>query len=162
MSRVLLKIRLLPREESGQMSVELAVLMPVIVVVALVAYNLLRFVCACAMFDRVAQDAVLMHGVSPSGTQTSVVAVDQVRSSICDALKDDPSCSVEVSAERVGGTGRGSLLSLSPSLTRFDCELRYKPWPSAFVMAGVRYDAPVFLRHARTLVVDRYRPGVVM
>jgi hypothetical protein len=67
-----------------------------------------------------------------------------------------------VRAESEGANGSGGVLSLGPALTRFTCTLATRPWPSAFVMAGVRYEAPLVLRHERTLVVDRYRSGVVM
>lgn len=149
-------------DERGQMAVELAVLMPVIVVVALMVYNLSRFVCLCAVFDRVALDSVVFHGVSPSGTQTEVVAVDAVEREIVRALDASDVCSVEVSAERVGVGGGATTFSLAPGLTRFRCVLSFRPWPSSFVMAGVPYEAPLALRHERSLVVDRYRPGVVM
>lgn len=148
--------------ESGQMAVELAVLMPVVVVVALVVYNLARFVEACATFDRVAPDAVLTQGVSPAGEQTQLVAREAVRDAIAGALDAPESCEVEVEAESVRASGERSPITVSPLLTRFRCTLVFRPWPSSFVMAGVAFDAPLALRHERTLVVDRYRPGVVM
>ena len=36
------------------------------------------------------------------------------------------------------------------------------PAPDAFVIAGVASGTPFQLSHERSLVVDRYRPGVVM
>lgn len=53
------------RSQSGQMTVELATLIPVIVVVALIGYNVVRFAQACALFDRAAREAVVSLG-SPS------------------------------------------------------------------------------------------------
>ena len=147
---------------SGQMAVELAVLMPVVIVVALTVYNLARFVSLCATFDRVSVDAVTVVGVSPKGTQNSVHAVEEVKRSIEHSMGPSSACEVEVRAEPVGANGGGGILSLGPALTRFTCSLAMRPWPSAFVMAGVRYEAPLVLRHERTLVVDRYRSGVVM
>ena len=41
------------RESSGQMAVELAVLIPVIVACALVVVNVMRYAELCARFDRV-------------------------------------------------------------------------------------------------------------
>lgn len=150
------------RALSGQMAVELAVLMPVIIVVALVVYNLGRFVAVSASFDRVALDAVVSQGVSPAGVQTNVNAVEAVRTCLEDALALPDSCSVEVELQRTqdGATGRG--LTLAPLLSTYKCVLVYRPWPSSFVIAGVRYEAPLVLRHERSLVVDRFRPGVVM
>ena len=63
---------------SGQMVVELAVLVPVVLVVALVGVNLMEFMALCARFDRACLDAVVSHGVSPAGEQSQVGAVDEV------------------------------------------------------------------------------------
>ncbi|MCH3942361.1 MAG: pilus assembly protein [Atopobiaceae bacterium] len=52
-------------EERGQMTVELAVVVPVVVVMALVVFDLMRFVALCARFDRVSLDAVVSQGISP-------------------------------------------------------------------------------------------------
>lgn len=151
-----------PQQERGQMSVELAVLMPVIIVVALVVYNLARFVALCATFDRAAFNAVSSFGVAPTGTQTSVVAVDQVERNIAQSLGAGDAFTVRVSANRVQADGSSSGMSLAPHLYEFTCKLFFKPWPSAFVIVGVPFNAPVVLLHERTLVVDRYSPGVVM
>ncbi len=138
-------------DESGQMAVELAALIPVVVVVALVVFNLGRFVVLCASFDRVALRAVAMEGVAPSGEQSTLASVDEVRGAIVRDLGTS-SCDVEVYAEDAGAL----------ALTRYRCVLAYRPWPSSFVLAGVLYDAPLVLTHERSLVVDRFRPGVVI
>lgn len=65
------------RSCSGQMTVELAVLVPVVIVVALTVFNLMRFVSACSAFDRIAADAVVSQGVSPKG-ETKAAAVNEV------------------------------------------------------------------------------------
>ena len=146
----------------GQASVELAVLMPVVLVVTLVSYNLARFVALCATFDRVSLDAVVSQGVAPAGTQTKLIAAESVRDCIESALDAPQTCSVEVAAESVRDSARGRRLSVSPLLTRFRCSLVFRPWPSSFSIAGVSCQTPFALRHERSLVVDRYRPGVVM
>lgn len=150
--------------ESGQMAVELAVLVPVIIVVGLTVYNLMRFVELSALFDRVALDAVVSQGVAPAGTQSERAATDAVRDCIEDAL-DAEGVAVEVSASsaREGAHGSaGVSFPISPLLTRFTCTLVYRPWPSSFGMGGTRYVSPLVLRHERTLVVDRFRSGVVV
>lgn len=45
--------------KDGQMTVELAVLIPVVVVVALIAINLMEFIDACAAFDVLSSDTVI-------------------------------------------------------------------------------------------------------
>ena len=148
------------RSSSGQMAVELAVLMPVIIVVSLTVYNLARFVALCATFDRVSLDMVLWQGVSPAGGSGGLPAVDEVRRCIAGALNAPQPCEVQVSAERLVSSSSG-VLTTSPLLTRFRCVLVFRPWPSSFVIAGVPYRSPLVLRHERSLVVDCYRSGVV-
>ena len=54
-------------EERAQATVEMAIVAPVLIVLALVAYNAMMFASAVARFDRVAPDVVLAHAVSPVG-----------------------------------------------------------------------------------------------
>lgn len=153
--------------EGGQMTVELAVVLPVTIAVVLVAINLLRFSAACASFDRVALDAVVSQGVAPAGDQNRAAAVDEVRSCIQGALQDDD-LAVEVSAEQLSGGagdvsgGRGVGFPVSPLLTRFICTMHYRPWPQVDSFAGVRVGTPLTIDHTRSLVVDRFRAGVVV
>ena len=145
------------------MAVELAVIMPVVIVVALIVYNLCRFVEACAAFDRIAPDAVIAHGVSPAGEQSALSSAGQVEAQIRAALAMR-NCEVSVGvrgAEPVS-VGPGISFPVSPLLTTYTCTLRYRPWPGSFVIAGVRFGPPFALVHVRSLVVDRYRPGVVV
>lgn len=148
--------------EAGQMAVELAALIPVVVVVALVAYNLASFLVACAEFDRASQNAVVLLGVSPSGEQTESGAAAQVREAVAEAVGRQGRCEVDVSCEGVSPDATDGEFVISPLLTRFICRLSFRPWPGSFVLAGVPFDSPVVLRHERSLVVDRFRPGVVM
>lgn len=144
------------RGEAGQMTVELAVLLPVCLAVALIVANLMLFVEACAVFDRVARDAVLVEGVSPAGEQSVTNAVGEVEGSIERALGRESTCSVSVSASVVGA-GAG----VSPLLTTYRCTLEWHPWPQGLSIAGVPLGTPPSLRHDVELTVDRYRSGVV-
>ena len=145
----------------GQMTVELAVITPVVIVVALVVLNLMGFVEACAAFDQVALDAVVAHGVAPSGEQSEGRAASEVRSAIEELLGRSDRCEVEVRTEPTSGTGQGSF-AISPLLTRYVCTLTYRPWPRSVRFPGITYEAPLALRHECSLVVDRYRPGGVV
>lgn len=153
-------IAALARETSGQMAVELTVVVPVAIVVALIGVNLMRFVSLCALFDRASLDAVVSQGIAPAGEQAEVTSVEAVESSI-ERTMGDRSVSVTVSVEPLGGTS-GETLVIAPNLTRYVCAFEMRPWPSSVVLAGVSMQAPALLRHERALVVDRYRPGVVV
>ena len=145
------------------MAVELAVMLPVAIVVALVVFNLCRFVEACATFDRVAPDAVISQGVSPAGEQSSLASAGQVAACIERALAMRTcEVSVTVSGAADAAPGAGLRFPVSPLLTTYTCTLRYRPWPGSFVLAGVTFRPPVALVHERRLVVDRFRPGVVV
>lgn len=151
-----------PSRQSGQMSVELAVLVPVVIVVALIVANLMEFVDACAAFDRLSLDEVIAEGVSPAGEQSMAASVAAVEDALRAALGREGSCDVEVRAERVSPGGGEQLLSVAPLLTRYTCTLVFRPWPSELRLPGITYVAPLELRHERALVIDRYRPGVVV
>ena len=148
------------RESSGQMAVELAVLIPVIVVCALVVVNVMRYAELCARFDRVAPDAVLAHGVSPSGATSSLAGVDEVRSAIERGMSPMV-CEVEVSVEDLMEGASGAFLDLSAGTTRFTCTLLFRPWPSSVSIAGVGYQVPASIKHEREIVVDRYRAAII-
>lgn len=150
------------RGRSGQMTVELAVMTPVVIVVVLIVLNLMGFIEACAAFDQAALDAVISHGVAPAGEQTQIAAVDEVRTALVEALGREETCEVEVSASAAGEDAQGTTFAISPLLTRYTCTLIYRPWPRLLRMPGITYEAPLSLRHESTLVVDRYRPGVVV
>lgn len=144
------------------MTVELAVVVPVVVVVALVVFDLMRFVALCARFDRVSLDAVVSQGISPPGEQGDASAVDEVQRAVSASFAGSSGVSVETRVEAVGPSEGGTVFSAAPNLSRFVCTLRVRPWPDAFVIAGVASGTPFQLSHERSLVVDRYRPGVVM
>lgn len=48
-------------EERAQATVEMAVVVPVLLVLALIVYNIMLFVAATARFDRIAPDIVAAH-----------------------------------------------------------------------------------------------------
>lgn len=137
--------------ESGQMTVELAVAMPVLIIVAVVAVNAMAFFCQCAAFDRVAHQAVRVHAAAPAygqGVAQSCALVEQdIR-----AVIDESNVDVTVSH---GSTGAD-----------FDCysvTLEYHP-----TLFGLGLRSQVFgvampsLSHTTTYVVDSYKPGVVV
>lgn len=146
----------------AQMTVELAVVTPVVIVVALIVFNLMRYVVACAAFDQAALDCVVAHGVAPSGELSERGAVEQVRRALSDALEGYGSCEVDVRAESASSSSQGEIFAISPLLTRYVCTLTYHPWPLSVRMPGITYGAPFALTHERSLIVDRYRPGVVV
>ena len=139
------------RHESGQMTVELAVAMPVLIIVAVVAVNAMIFFCQCATFDRVAHQAVRVHAAAPAYGQGAAQSCALVEQDIR-AVIDEPNVDVTVSHGSAGAD--------------FDCytaTLEYHP-----TLFGLGLRSQVFgvamppLSHTTTYVVDSYKPGVVI
>ena len=149
-------------ERRAQATVEMAVVVPVMLVMALIVYNLMVFLAATARFDRVAPDIVMAHGVAPvSNDATAGDGSDEVRAQLVQAMRDYD-VEIEVSCE-VGDDGEdGPLLGLVGALRTYRCVMRFKPWPSGLSIAGVSMGAPVALVHGRSVTVDPWRSGVLV
>ena len=150
---------MLARERRAQASVEMAIVAPVLIVLALIAYNLMTYAAAVARFDRVAPDVVIAHAVSPEGDGGDGVA--QAVSDRLAAAMEGCGVEVEVTCEGEDDEGPGSLLALVAEPRTYRCVMRYRTWPGGFTIAGVRFGAPEYLEHERRVVIDPWRPGVV-
>jgi len=139
------------RSTKGQMTVQLAVAMPVLIIVAVIAVNALTFFAECAVFDRVAHEAVRVHAAAPAYGQSPGQSCVLVEQDIRAALGAD---NLDVSVTH-GSAG-------------FDCEqftatLEFHP-----TLFGLGLRTEVFgvvmpaLSHTTSYVVDVYKPGVVV
>lgn len=153
--------RLLFHETRAQATVEMAVVVPVLVVLALIVYNLMAFVAATARFDRVAPDIVLAQGVSQVGGTSSASAAGKVKEQLVRAMEGH-AVEIEVTCEEGSRSGEGPLLTLVGPLRTYRCAMRYRPWPSGFSIAGVQMGAPELLAHERSMTVDPWKPGVLL
>lgn len=149
------------RYEQGQMTVELAAVMPVAIVMFVAVVSILRYVACCATFDHVALDAVVAYGTSPAGSTLTDNACSEVRQTIEEAL-DSSSCEVAVSATKAMSDGTPGHLTINPLLVTYTCTLTYRPGVGTVSIAGAEFQSPVALTHERTFVIDRFRPGVVI
>ena len=137
------------RHERGQMTIELAVVLPVLVIVAVIAVNALTFFGQCAVFDRVVRDAVRVHAVASAYGQGAEQACALVEQDARAAL-DAPNLEISVSCE---GTGA--------DFERYTGALEFHP-----TLFGMGLRAEVFgvslpkLVHTTSYVVDAYKPGV--
>ena len=139
------------KSEAGQMTVELAVAFPVLIVVAFIAVNACVFLVDCAVFDRVAHEAVRVHATSPAYRQGAAQSCALVEQEVRDAVDAD---NVEISVT-CGSAGH--------DLQRFTATLQY--FPTLFGM-GLRSEvfgvALPSLTHSTSYVVDVYKPGVII
>lgn len=136
---------------SGQMTVELAVVFPLLMVVAVVAVNAVLFFSECAAFDRLVRDAVRVHATSPAYGQS----LEQSRALVADTLgqaSDRPYLEVRVVVEGVQGGYARFTATLEFSPTLFGLGLR----SSVFGVALPR------LKHSASMTVDPYRSGVLL
>lgn len=136
-------------DRSGQVTVELAVVLPVVIVVAVIVVNAMTFFAECAEFDRVGRNAVRMCAASPSGSVELSRIAAEVESAVEESMALDAD-EVEVLARQVD-SGHAA----------FELVLRFRP--GLFGM-GLRDEVfgvqlPV-LTHAVELTVDRYKPGM--
>ena len=133
----------------GQMAVELAVVLPVVLVIAVSAVNACAFFSECARFDRIGRNAVRVVAASPAYEQDAGASADQVRAAIEEQM--GAACSdYRVTAEQSDGYLRFTMtMSYEPTL--FGMGLRQS-------IFGV--DLPK-LSHSAALAVDRYKPGML-
>ena len=135
----------------GQMTVELAVAMPALIVIAVIAVNAMTFFSDCAVFDRISREAVRIHATAPAyrqGAERSCILIEQaIRSEV-----DSPNLTVRVTH---GVTG--------PDFDEYTATLEFSP---TLFNRGLRSE--VFgvslprLQHTVSYVVDSYRAGVII
>lgn len=147
------RTRRLVSSEGGQMMVELAVMIPVLVAVAAVAINAVLFFSECAAFDRIARNAIRIESVSPAYGQDAGESASLVQRVVDDAMhiseKDYLESSVSVSGGVGGRQTFHATISFSPTL--FGLGLK----SSVFGVALPR------IEHSAELTVECYRPGML-
>lgn len=152
-------------EVRAQATVEMAVVAPVLLVLALVTYNLMQFVNATARFDRVAPDIVVAHGVAFLGGEGDAISSQQdVESAIQRQLAqamDGCGVDIEVRVIEGGESDSDGLLGMMGALRTYRCSMIYTPWPGSWSIAGIALDAPFALTHVREVTVDPWRSGVI-
>lgn len=158
------QLRAMPvRGSDGQMAVELAVTMPVMIVVMVITIDLMVFLGDCARFDRVAPELVRAAVASPAVDGAGNVA-GVVEAGLRESCGGEGRLGFHVSDEGgiYSGSARsssGTLISLVPQPHRYRVVLEYTPWP---FKRGAFGFSPGPLTHEKTYVADPYRFGVVV
>ena len=136
--------------DKGQATVELAVVLPVVIMLAVLVVNALTFFGTCASFDRAVRQAVCVQAAAPSADQVLEGVTARMEQAAREAV---PEANVSVSV---------SVQARAPGLTKFTARLTYRP-----TLFGVGFRDSIFglrlpeLSHDTSLVVDPYRPGVL-
>ena len=139
------------KHERGQMTVEMAVVFPVLIIVAVIAVNALVFVSECAAFDRVFGEAVRVHAASRAYGQSEATAVGEVRAALERAFSED-NIAIDVTVENAGSGCRRFIATLQYAPTLFGLGLRES-------VLGVSLPR---VSHSASFVIDSYKPGVFL
>ncbi len=136
---------------SGQMTVEFVAALPVLIAVAAVSVNALTFFGWCAAFDNDFRDLIRVYAASPAYGQGIGDTCALVERALDERLSAD-NLSVSVSAH-----------GISAGHTSFSATLEYMP---TLFGLGLRSEvmgvAMPKLSHTEELVVDCYKPGVLL
>lgn len=139
-------------DTSGQMTVDLVVSLPVLIVVALIAVNVLFMLSQCASFDRVARDAVRVVAASPTYEQSLEQSAAQIKQVIENAFSEGNTTSFSVSA--IDGYA---------GVSHFDIMLEYHPTLFGMGLRTSLWGIPLpTVKHTIQVAVDPYKPGVVI
>ena len=144
-------MKALAADARGQMTIELAAALPVLLAVALLATNALVFFGQCAVFDRAAHQAVRVHAVAPAYGQNAAMSCALAEADILQAL-GGANVDVRVSCSSAGGDLERYTATLSFSPTLFGYGLRSRVF-------GVQMP---HLTHTTEYVVNTYKPGVIV
>jgi hypothetical protein len=147
--------------KSGTASLELAVLIPIILSVAVISINLLVFMGDCAKFDRISAEAVRVYGISPGyGEYGSDSCSKKIRLAIKEAFGGVDRIQIEVknsdSKGEFSNGGNVGTFSFNPLHREYSCKMISKPWLLPDGLFGIRFSGPV---HEKSFVVSPFKAG---
>lgn len=139
------------RSQCGQMTIEFVALFPIMLMIALVAFNSMLFLSECAAFDRLFRESVCVFAPSPESATTPAQTCARVEGELSSlSQKSYLSCSVS----RSGG---------SDGLTTFSGTLFYTPSIFGAYPLHRIFDVELTpIQHSVQIVVDIYEPGVFL
>ena len=162
----------------GQIAVEMAVVLPILLAVVGISINLMVYLGDCARFDRVAAEAVRTQAASPGYGQYGANSRAQAVQALIEQSffgSDYLTFTVTVSENGAGsgsgsgtgtgiGTGTGTSsgdggvsFSLIPNQETYVCVMNYRPWGFGNSFFGIEFSG---IKHTRQYVIDPFRPGV--
>lgn len=138
------------KDGCGQMTVELCVVFPAVIVIAVIAVNALSFFGTCAEFDRVGRNAVRTFAASPGHGQDSEVVACEVQAAIESAVSaDNLEVDVVVSEDYRG-------------YAKYVMTLRFHPTLFGMGLKREVFGVPLpSLAHESRLTVNPYKPGML-
>jgi hypothetical protein len=149
------------------MVVELAVCIPVIMMLVAIAINLMVFLGDCARFDRIAAEVVRVKTTSPEHAMYGLgFSSDEVDLDLRELFMTDRNY-LRPSVEAYAVAPDGSLDSWQEGVTFvflphhevYVCTLEYRPWGFGTTFFGIEFSG---ITHTRTFTIDPFRPGVLL
>ncbi len=135
--------------QAGQGTVELAAVLPAVVVVAIIALNACTFFSECAAFDREFRQAVRVHATSPSYNENTSEIVARLQQYLSEQHnKDNENIDVWVAGEADGCVRYAARMQYFATL--FGAELKKQVF-------GVSMPS---MSHEVQMYVDPYNPSV--
>lgn len=150
---------ILAEYQAAQATVEAAIVLPILIALALITYNLMLYCSMCARFEKVAKDSTITCAVSPASQQKDGDIEDAIVASITDAMGSYPA---KISVDTQNGAQQAeTMMELIGAPNIYTLTLAYAPWPHSFQIAGVSVQVPIELTHKVVVVVDPWRPSIV-
>ena len=146
-------------QSDAQATVEAAIVLPILIALALITYNLMMYCSMCARFEKVATTSTIACAVSPASQQRDGDIEDEITAAIIDAMGSYPAKVTVVTQN--GAQQAETMMELIGAPNVYTVTLAYTPWPSSFQIAGVSVQVPIELTHEVVVTVDPWRPGIV-
>ena len=140
----------LTHTEPGQATIELVLVLPLMILLAVIAFNCMVFFTEASAFDRTFRNAVRTYAVSPSASQSLSSTIGSISSEVTKSFNGNKQLTVSTNAQsRAGG------------LTAFTGTLTYRPTLFGRPLSGriFGYYLPA-IKHSTTLVVSTFKTGV--
>lgn len=133
---------------SGQMTVELCIVFPVVIVIAAIMFNALIFFSDCAEFDRVARNSVRIYSSSIGASEDSASVSASIRDAISQRMVNG-----EVEMSQSGSIDSGGY-------TTYRITYRYDPTLFGLPLRGSVFGVSMpKIEHSIAMCVDPYSPG---
>lgn len=138
------------RDQKGQMMVELCMLLPVVIVIAVIVVNAIMFFGDCAKFDRISRNAACAVAASPSYGWNPGQSAAEIQAQVESEMSaSNLTSSVDVFVDSNGMETYRATLRFRPTLfgLGLNTEVLGVPLPS--------------LTHTSSITVSPYKPGML-
>lgn len=137
-------------DESGQATVELAVMFPIVIIIAVIAINALLFFGYCLNFDRTFRQIVSCTASSPAAGTDLGNTKANIESQLQETF-DESNLNFEVEVNSVEGGNHQYIGTLKMFPTLFGMGLKQE-------ILGVPLPT---LNHSSQMTIETYKPGVI-